>query len=272
MCLADLNRSTLSCNHRWYHLLRPCVPDATLPTCPSKLALEGWVSPHQRKPQHASLILINGQEIKCDFCPFCAGWSLTSGEFLIIGDPHSRHDSISSAASASSRSSDGHAHGYSADMGQRYSQPPSNSVPLSRRPSLATSVSAARRESLKRAQTDASALTYDSGPVHVAGERNQRMTARIDKYLTEYPEHLVERSKSAPTVGSAVWGALNLGASESQDSQSTIVPPVEEEETEEEEEEEEEEPVKQSKPWKKKSKHLTNFARRRSKDLTSLFR
>jgi hypothetical protein len=194
---------------------------------------------------------------------------LTSGEFLIIGDPHSRHDSISSAASASSLSSDGpvHVQAYSADTGgQRYGQPPPNSVPLSRRPSLATSVSAARRESVKRAPTDAGAPTYDSGPVHVAGERNQRMTARIEKYLTEDPEHPVERSKSLPTPGSAVWGALNLG-SETQDAQPIVIPPVEEDE-----EGADDGPAKQSKPWKKKSKHLTNFARRRSKDLTSLFR
>lgn len=185
---------------------------------------------------------------------------MTSGEFLIIGDPHSRHDSISSAASASSRSSDG--------------PPLPNSVPLSRRPSLATSVSAARRESAKRAPTDVGAPTYDSGPVHVAGERNQRMTARIDKYLTEYPEHLVEQSKSGPTSGSAVWGALNMGSSEAGDSQSTIIRPGKEGEEDEEDEEEgtDDGSTKRSKPWKKKSKHLTNFARRRSKDLTSLFR
>lgn len=42
MCLVDINRSTLSCNHSWYHLIQACTPTTSLESC-SKLAVEGWV-------------------------------------------------------------------------------------------------------------------------------------------------------------------------------------------------------------------------------------
>ncbi|KIW08037.1 uncharacterized protein PV09_00981 [Verruconis gallopava] len=81
MCKAELNVSLNECQHRWYHLLRPCIPGGNLNSCPGKLAIEGW-------------------EIRCDFCPFCSSWPLENGEFLLFGgSPHSRSSSISTPLS-----------------------------------------------------------------------------------------------------------------------------------------------------------------------------
>lgn len=52
MCVAELNVSVLPCRHRWYHLLRSCSPDQNLSNCSKRLVLEGW-------------------ELKRDFCPWC---------------------------------------------------------------------------------------------------------------------------------------------------------------------------------------------------------
>jgi hypothetical protein len=51
MCLVDLNRSTLSCNHLWYHLIEGCSPTTTLDNCPGKTMVSGW-------------------EIRSEFCRF----------------------------------------------------------------------------------------------------------------------------------------------------------------------------------------------------------
>ncbi|KAL2355477.1 hypothetical protein BJ546DRAFT_690164 [Cryomyces antarcticus] len=68
MCVADLNVSTLPCQHRWYHLLRPCAPTKNLANCPSKLRLEGW-------------------EIRCAFCPWCSDWgALDTAAFRLFGN------------------------------------------------------------------------------------------------------------------------------------------------------------------------------------------
>lgn len=70
MCVVDLNVSLSNCQHRWYHLLRPCNPVTNLSNCASKLALEGW-------------------ETKCDFCPYCDGWNLDSASYRLVGNDRS---------------------------------------------------------------------------------------------------------------------------------------------------------------------------------------
>ena len=44
MCIVDLNRSTLSCGHLWYHLVEGCAPDTGLDDCLGKIIITGWVS------------------------------------------------------------------------------------------------------------------------------------------------------------------------------------------------------------------------------------
>ncbi|KAI9681956.1 MAG: hypothetical protein M1817_000010 [Caeruleum heppii] len=53
MCVAELLVTTRPCQHRWYHLLRPCHPSLGLYNCQSPLSLNGW-------------------ENKVEFCPWCS--------------------------------------------------------------------------------------------------------------------------------------------------------------------------------------------------------
>lgn len=172
MCKSELNFSLEACRHRWYHMIQPCSPGYNLTTCPNKMALEGW-------------------EIKCDFCPFCAGWPLNTGEFLLLGSqPHSRSNSFSH--------------------------------PLSRRSSLATPVSIARRDSKKeRLTTSESASSYISpqdgksalgalaalgSPVYAASERNRAMNQRVDNYFVAVPENIIDTQQTRRT--SSGWGSI----------------------------------------------------------------
>lgn len=66
MCVAELNVSTQPCGHRWFHLLRPCSPSANLDNCKRKLGLAGW-------------------ELKCDFCPYCSGWNISTSDYRLLG-------------------------------------------------------------------------------------------------------------------------------------------------------------------------------------------
>jgi hypothetical protein len=156
MCVAELNVSLNQCQHRWYHLVRPCVPGASLQNCPTKLALEGW-------------------EIKCDFCPFCASWPLDGREFMILGgQPHSRSSSFSS--------------------------------PLSRTPSLTTSVAAARRDSRRGSLAQSDTSVSAGSPVFSASERNKAMNQRVDSYFAALPETIAENQGKRPgTVALANW-------------------------------------------------------------------
>lgn len=67
MCIAELNVSLQPCRHRWYHLVRSCSPSTNLANCGGKLGISGW-------------------EIKCDFCPYCAGWNLSTSEYRLVGN------------------------------------------------------------------------------------------------------------------------------------------------------------------------------------------
>jgi len=66
MCVAELCVTVLPCQHRWYHLVRPCNPSSNLSTCRKKLGISGW-------------------EVKCDFCPYCQG-HVSEFEYRLIGD------------------------------------------------------------------------------------------------------------------------------------------------------------------------------------------
>ncbi|KAF2000003.1 hypothetical protein P154DRAFT_206396 [Amniculicola lignicola CBS 123094] len=124
MCVAELNVSMLPCRHRWYHLQRPCSPTASLATCGSKLGLAGW-------------------EIKCDFCPYCSGWNLSTSDYRLIGNDQSP------AIGGLSRT-------------------PSLSLTVTRRDS--------RRGSLSRSDSNTS-ITM------MAQEKNRAMNARVDAYF-----------------------------------------------------------------------------------------
>ncbi|KAF2205980.1 hypothetical protein GQ43DRAFT_467685 [Delitschia confertaspora ATCC 74209] len=67
MCIAELNVSLLPCQHRWYHLARPCSDTTNLSNCGAKLGLSGW-------------------EIKCDFCPYCADWNVSNTDYRLLGN------------------------------------------------------------------------------------------------------------------------------------------------------------------------------------------
>ncbi|KAF2663765.1 hypothetical protein BT63DRAFT_111691 [Microthyrium microscopicum] len=227
MCLVDLNHATTPCKHRWYHMIQPCASGITLTTCPGKLALEGW-------------------EIRCDFCPFCAGWDLSNHEFMIIGGSSDRHGSVSSAASTSS---DGHG-----DFARFRGVP--IGVPLSRRPSLSTSVSGARR--MSRASSTGSEIStppYDGGPVSAAIERNQQMNARVSGYMEGLP--------STPEV------AYSGKKKRKKASVSVARIPEPAEEIVEEQMED-----TSAGTGRRRSRigSITGFARRHSRDLTGMFR
>ena len=66
MCVAELCVSRLPCQHRWYHLVRPCSPSNNLSSCSKKLGISGW-------------------EVKCDDCPYCNG-DVSEYEYRLIGD------------------------------------------------------------------------------------------------------------------------------------------------------------------------------------------
>jgi hypothetical protein len=161
MCKAELNVSLEGCCHRWYHMIQPCMPGCNLLSCPNKLALEGW-------------------EIKCDFCPFCSGWPLDAGEYVLLGSlSHSRNDSLNGS--------------------------------LSRRSSLATTVSMARRDSRRASLTrsDSSGSYSDQNvlgsPVYVASERNKAMNQRVESYFVAVPENVMDTQMRKPST-SAGWG------------------------------------------------------------------
>jgi len=163
MCYVDINRSTLDCSHVWYHFIKPCATKATLETCPGKLCVEGW-------------------EIRCDFCPYCANWPLPQSEFRLVGGqsrsnsiiPSVRHNSVSSSASSvSNDAQDGLA---------RSTTAPDHS-PSRRRPSVIT-VSGARKLSRQGSlQKDTREHhLYDMSPVLAASEKNARMNALVERY------------------------------------------------------------------------------------------
>jgi hypothetical protein len=124
MCVAELNVSLQPCRHRWYHLSRPCKPSANLINCGNKLGLSGW-------------------EIKCDFCPYCAGWNVSATEYRLVGNDRA---------------------------------PASGG--LSRTPSLTltTTRRETRRGSLSRSDSNTS-ITM------MAQEKNRAMNARVDAYF-----------------------------------------------------------------------------------------
>ncbi|KAF2133306.1 hypothetical protein P153DRAFT_282722 [Dothidotthia symphoricarpi CBS 119687] len=66
MCVAELCKTVLPCQHRWYHLVRPCTPSSNLSSCGKKLGISGW-------------------EVKTDDCPYCQG-HVSSLEYRLIGD------------------------------------------------------------------------------------------------------------------------------------------------------------------------------------------
>ncbi|KAF2644995.1 hypothetical protein P280DRAFT_391541 [Massarina eburnea CBS 473.64] len=125
MCIAELNVSLLPCRHRWYHLSQPCAPSSNLSNCSSRLGLSGW-------------------EIKCDFCPYCSGWNLSTSEYRLIG---------TDAAPASGG--------------------------LSRTPSITlnTTRREMRRGSLSRSSSSTSITMMQ------AQEKNRALNARVDAYF-----------------------------------------------------------------------------------------
>jgi hypothetical protein len=66
MCVTELCVTTQACQHRWYHLVRPCTPSTDLATCSKKMGISGW-------------------EVKVDHCPYCRGHA-TSSEYRLIGN------------------------------------------------------------------------------------------------------------------------------------------------------------------------------------------
>jgi hypothetical protein len=85
MCVAELCVTVLPCQHRWYHLVRPCTPSSNLSTCGKKLGISGW-------------------EVKCDYCPYCQG-HVSEFEYRLIGDgPAPPVGSLSGLARAHSTS------------------------------------------------------------------------------------------------------------------------------------------------------------------------
>ncbi|KAI8936907.1 hypothetical protein NX059_006139 [Plenodomus lindquistii] len=66
MCVAELCVTVQSCQHRWFHLVRPCSPSSNLSTCSRKLGLVGW-------------------EKQLDYCPYCNG-NVSEFEYRLIGN------------------------------------------------------------------------------------------------------------------------------------------------------------------------------------------
>ncbi|KAF2747944.1 hypothetical protein M011DRAFT_457879 [Sporormia fimetaria CBS 119925] len=128
MCKAELNVSLLPCRHRWFHLVDGCTPTTDLSNCGSKLGLQGW-------------------EIKCEFCPFCAEWDASASEYKLIGN-----DSTPAVGG------------------------------LTRTPSI--SLRAARRESRRGSLSRSNSSTSITA---MASEKNKAMNARVDAYLCVTP-------------------------------------------------------------------------------------
>lgn len=85
MCVAELCVTILPCQHRWYHLVRPCTPSSNLSTCGKKLGISGW-------------------EVKVEYCPYCQG-HVSEFEYRLIGDgPAPPVGSLSGLARAHSTS------------------------------------------------------------------------------------------------------------------------------------------------------------------------
>ncbi|KAK0823797.1 hypothetical protein LTR91_008040 [Friedmanniomyces endolithicus] len=78
MCVAGLNVSIKSCNHRWYELRTPCHPANHLNNCPERLRLEGW-------------------ETRNEHCPWC-----DAGEQTLHVSTHRLFGSSSTTSPASS--------------------------------------------------------------------------------------------------------------------------------------------------------------------------
>ena len=66
MCVTELCVANQACQHRWYHLVRPCAPSTDLSTCSKKMGISGW-------------------EVKVDHCPYCQGHA-TNSEYRLIGN------------------------------------------------------------------------------------------------------------------------------------------------------------------------------------------
>ncbi|TID24805.1 hypothetical protein E6O75_ATG04010 [Venturia nashicola] len=135
---------------------------------------------------------LEGWEIKCDFCPFCAGWPLAPGEFVLLGSQvHSRSNSFS--------------------------------APLSRRSSLTTPVSIARRDSkdgrLTRSDSVSSYTSPQNGrsalgalaalksPVAATSEKNRAMNQRVDNYVITVPENVIDLRQTRRT-STGGWGRV----------------------------------------------------------------
>ena len=139
MCVAELNVSVMPCRHRWYHLSRSCSPNTDLSNCGKKLGISGW-------------------EIKCDFCPYCAGWNLSKSEYRLVGNDRAP------AIGGLSRS-------------------PSLSLTTTRRES--------RRGSLVRTDSNNSVSI-------MAQEKNRALNARVDAYIRAATEPALPSPYPAP--------------------------------------------------------------------------
>jgi hypothetical protein len=197
MCLVDLNRSTLSCNHLWYHLIEGCSPSTTLDKCPGKTRVSGWVSALIRYWRSPNCI----QEIKSDFCPFCAGWPISDAEFRLLGaaKQSGRHNSVSSSGSSNSDRS-------------LWSLPQSSSVPTlvpsaseslpsstaighKYRPSI-ISVSGARHLIRSGNLGGVAERLYDMTPVLAASEDNEHMNVLVDAYAGQPLDTTLDLAKT----------------------------------------------------------------------------
>lgn len=158
MCVAELNVSLQPCRHRWYHLLRPCSPTTNLSNCPNKLGIEGW-------------------ETKCDFCPYCSSWNLSTTDFRLVGND--RSPSVGG---------------------------------LSRSPSLnygsTTTLTSARRDSrrasLARTDSTGSIPALGLSVVEKTGEKNRAISARLDAYLGKNPDRKYSNSDGDTTDGEEI--------------------------------------------------------------------
>ncbi|KAK8164919.1 hypothetical protein IWX90DRAFT_148018 [Phyllosticta citrichinensis] len=148
MCVAELNVSLLPCRHRWYHLLRPCSPTSNLSNCKNKLGLEGW-------------------ETKCDYCPYCSTWNLSSTEYRLVGNDRSP------SVGGLSRSP---------------------SISYSSTTTLTSARRDSRRASLARTDSSSSIAMPSVSVLERTGERNRAITARLDAYLGKHPDRKESKS------------------------------------------------------------------------------
>ncbi|KAK8253726.1 hypothetical protein IWZ00DRAFT_542803 [Phyllosticta capitalensis] len=148
MCVAELNVSLQPCRHRWYHLLRPCSPNANLSNCKNKLGLEGW-------------------ETKCDFCPYCSSWNLSSTKYRLVGNDRSP------SVGGLSRSP---------------------SISYSSTTTLTSARRDSRRASLARTDSSSSIAMPSLSVLEKTGERNRAISARLDAYLGKHPDRKGSKS------------------------------------------------------------------------------